>query len=203
MLSALVKGGTSQGMNHQGSVFLHTGRLLLRPYRYGDEVQMYRNWASDEEVCRHLTWAPHSSLEMTRQVVADWTASAINDRFYHWGITLEEELIGDIAVVNWHEKHREAEIGYCLGKAWWGRGIMPEALTSVIHYLFDTVGFHRVTLSHGADNPASGRVMQKAGLQYEGTQRQAVPRRDGTWGDKALYGAVNGPWQKAQRREVL
>lgn len=187
-------------MNHQGTVFLRTGRLLLRPYQYGDEAMMYRNWASDEAVCRYLTWPPHQSQEQTRKLVEDWVALSINDRFYHWGITLDDLLIGDIAVTSWHEKNQDAQIGYCLGRAWWGQGIMPEALASVIHYLFDTVGFHRVTLCHDTDNPTSGRVMQKAGLQYEGTQRQALPRHDGTWGDKALYGAVNGPWQKTQRR---
>ncbi len=190
-------------MNHQGTAFLHTGRLLLRPYRDGDAEDMFRNWATDEAVCRHLTWAPHPNIDFTRHLVADWTASGINDRYYHWGITLNDELIGDIAVVNYSDQHRQAEIGYCLGRAWWGQDIMPEALSSVIHYLFDTIGFHRVTLMHDTDNPASGRVMQKAGLQYEGTMRQAILRRDGTWADKAVYGAVNGPWQQAQRRATV
>lgn len=187
-------------MNHAGTAFLHTGRLLLRPYRRGDEEAMFRNWASDEAVCRYLTWPPHENVDVTRAIVDEWTNSVINDRVYHWGITLRDELIGDIAVVSWNEQHRFAEIGYCLGRAWWGQGYVTEALRSVIHYLFETVGFHRASLSHDGDNPASGRVMQKAGLQYEGTQRQAVLRRDGTWGDKVLYGAVNGPWQRTQRR---
>lgn len=187
-------------MNHQGTAFLHTGRLLLRPYRDGDAEAMYLNWASDERVCRHLTWPPHESLAFTRRLVEDWTASAMNDHFYHWGITLEDQLIGDISVVRWSEQHQFAEIGYCLGYAWWGQGFMTEALASVIHYLFDTVGFHRVSLAHDTCNPASGRVMQKAGLQYEGTQWQALKRQDGTWADLALYSAINSPWQEAQRR---
>ena len=187
-------------MNHTGTAFLHTERLLLRPYQRGDEEAMFRNWANDEEVCRFLPWPPHGSIEVTREVVREWTDSAVNDRVYHWGITLNDELIGDIAVVNWHEKHMDAEIGYCLGRAWWGQGYITEALRSVMHYLFETVGFHRISLAHDAQNRASGRVMQKAGLQYEGTLREAVLRRDGTWTDRIMYGAVNGPWQQKQRR---
>lgn len=185
-------------LNHQGTAVLKRGNLVLRPYITGDETAMFRNWASDEEVCRYLTWTPHADADQTRALVQDWASSYMSDCFYHWGITLDGELIGDIAVVRWSEANREAEIGYCLGRAWWGQGIMTRALKAVMHYLFDTVGFHRITLRHEAGNPASGRVMQKAGLRYEGTLAEATRRRDGTFCDLCVYGALKHTWPGAR-----
>ena len=62
-------------------------------------------------------------------------------------------------------------MGYCIGRKWWGQEIMPEALKAVITYFFDEVGFNRVAASHDSDNPKSGRVMEKAGMKFEGVLR--------------------------------
>ncbi len=181
-------------LTHKGTQVLRSERLLLRPYTEQDGEMMFRNWANDEEVCRYLTWAPHGDIEVTHNIVRDWAACNINDRCYHWGITLAGELIGDIAVVRWNEQTQCAAIGYCLGRAWWGQGIMTEALTAVMTYLFDEIGFHRIQLEHDHENPASGRVMRKAGMRLEGCLKDAVKRRDGSFGDKCIYGAIRGQW---------
>ena len=68
---------------------------------------------------------------------------------------------------------RWAELGWVLGRAWWGRGIMPEAARRVLDLLFDEAGFERVTAKHDTENPKSGRVMQKIGMTYEGTLRRS------------------------------
>ena len=73
---------------------------------------------------------------------------------------------------------------------------MTEALTAALEYLLHTVGFHRVQMRHDALNPASGRVMQKCGLQLEGTLRGFKRRQDGTWADIRLYAALAESWQK-------
>ena len=84
------------------------------------------------------------------------------------------------------EKLESAELGWCIGKAWWGRGIMPEAGAAVIAYLFDEVGLNRVAARHDVRNPKSGRVMQKLGMTQEGVLRQAGHCNAGT-GDIAVY----------------
>ena len=76
------------------------------------------------------------------------------------------------------------------------QGLMTEALTAALEYLLHTVGFHRVQMRHDALNPASGRVMQKCGLQLEGTLRGFKRRQDGTWADIRLYAALAESWQK-------
>jgi [ribosomal protein S5]-alanine N-acetyltransferase len=176
---------------HKGTQALTTFRLELRAYLDSDCDMMYANWASDPEVTKYLTWNTHTDIQATRAVVAEWTQTYASPTVYHWGITLKSELIGDIAVVRWSEDHEWCELGYCLCRRYWGKGIMTEALSAVIRYLFDEIGFHRVQLRHDNLNMASGRVMQKAGLRYEGAMKEACRRKDGTWADIILYGLIN------------
>ena len=190
-------------LNHRGTDTIKTQRLVLRPYLDGDGDAMYLNWANDEEVCRYLTWAPHKSVLDSRRIVNDWAACYSSECYYHWALTRDGELVGDIAVVRWNEQNEEAEIGYCLSRRLWGQGIMTEALRAVSLYLFDSIGFHRVMLRHDRENPASGRVMQKAGFRYEGCMKEAARRRDGTWADLCLYGATRADFQNNMEEQAL
>ena len=83
------------------------------------------------------------------------------------------EPIGSISAVHIKEKTSCATIGYCMSRAHWGKGIMTEALSAVIAFFFDEVGINRVEAEHDPNNPASGRVMEKSGMTFEGTSRQA------------------------------
>lgn len=163
-------------MDHIGTKALQTPRLLLRRYTPGDAQSMYDNWACDPEVTRYLTWPVHASVEVTRGLIEnDWVPAYDKPDTYHWGLELKQAgtLIGDIAVVRINENIAEAELGWCMGKAWWGNGYMPEAARAVLGYLFDEVGFNRVMAVHDVNNPKSGRVMQKIGMTFEGVHRQA------------------------------
>ena len=82
-----------------------------------------------------------------------------------------------------------AHIGYCMGSKWWGQGIMPEALAAVIRFFFERVGVNRVESCHDVNNPNSGRVMVKCGMQYEGTLRQSGWNNQGV-SDRAFYGIL-------------
>ena len=83
-------------------------------------------------------------------------------------------MIGDISVVDIDEDINACEVGYVLSKRYWGRGLMTEALQEVLSYLLKEADFNRVTADFVTDNPASGRVMAKAGMIYEETFRKAV-----------------------------
>ena len=61
-------------LHHKGTVTIETDRLILRPFAMEDAEAMYRNWASDDEVSKHLTWPTHSSLEISKMVLTDWTS---------------------------------------------------------------------------------------------------------------------------------
>ena len=162
-------------MNHKGTARLETDRLILRRFVMEDAGDMYRNWASEDEVTKFLTWPAHAGIEVSREVLRNWTASYGKPDFYNWAVELKEtgRVIGNLSVVRVREDTECAELGYCLGTRWWGQGIMPEAGKEVVRYLFEEAGFSRIAAAHAKDNPKSGRVMQKIGMSYEGTLRKA------------------------------
>ena len=163
-------------LHHKGTVTIETDRLILRRFALEDAEAMYRNWASDDEVTKHLTWPTHSGVEISKMVLTDWTSHYPEPDFYNWAIVLKEngpEPIGNISVVGINKEVDAATMGYCMSRAHWRKGIMAEALTAVIAFLFDEVGFNRIEADHDPNNPASGRVMEKSGMRHEGILRQA------------------------------
>ena len=169
-------------MEHCGTVTLETERLLLRRFTLADAEPMFRNWASDREVTTFLTWPAHADVEVTKQVLRGWVSSYPNERFYQWAIVPKknaDEPIGSISVVALREDIAMAEIGYCIGRAWWNRGCTSEALKAVMDFMFDRVGANRVQADHDTRNPHSGLVMQKCGMKYEGTMRGAARNNQG------------------------
>lgn len=178
-------------MNRIGTQPLATRRLVLRRFTVEDTEAMYRNWASDPEATRYLTWPCHPSPEATTALLEDWVRQYEDGSVFSWAIQSKEtgEPIGSIAVVKLEERVDAAEIGYCLGRAFWGQGLMTEALRAVMAFLFDKGEIRRITARHDARNPASGRVMQKAGMRYEGTLRQAGRNNQGIY-DLICYGAL-------------
>ena len=160
-------------MKKPGTQTIETRRLILRQFRPEDAEDMFTAWASDQEVTRFLTWPPHSDAGATRALLENWVRQYTDGGYFNWGIEWKENgrLIGNISVVRLDEETDSAEIGYCLGRAHWGHGFMPEALRAVMDYLFDTAEVNRIAACHDVSNPRSGRVMEKAGMKREGVLR--------------------------------
>lgn len=179
-----------------GTKTIETSRLVLRRLTLNDAQAMYDNWACDPEVTKYLTWQTNESVSVTEAVLSDWIPQYENANYYHWGITLkgdESSPIGTIGVVSMDEKVCKAHIGYCIGKAWWHKGIMSEALEAVIKYLFEKIGFNRIDSRHDPRNPNSGEVMKKCGMKYEGTQIQSDWNNQGIC-DCAYYAILAEDW---------
>lgn len=168
-------------MNHIGTKKIETSRLILRPFCPEDAKPMFRNWASDAEVTRFLTWPTHVSEEVSRKVLEGWAKENDNPENYQWAIELKElgEPIGSISVVKKDDRTRSADIGYCIGKSWWGQGITAEALNAVLAFLFEEVGMNCVRACHDPRNPNSGKVMKKCGMTLEGIFRAAGVNNQG------------------------
>ncbi len=169
-------------MKNCGTQRIETDRLILRRYKIEDADAMYKNWASDSEVTKFLTWQPHPSVDVSRSIIEDWLKEYSDEKYYQWAIVLKDngnEPIGGISVVHMNEDISMVHIGYCLGRAWWRRGIMSEALKAVTDFMFDTVEVNRVEARHDPRNPNSGKVMQKCGMKYEGTLRSADRNNQG------------------------
>ena len=178
-------------MKHQGTKKIETRRRILRQFTLNDAEQMYRNWASDGEVTRYLTWTPHESVEETKSLLKEWIDDYKKPEKYEWCIELKEigEPIGSIGVVGIREKIGAMEIGYCISEAYWHQGITSEAFEAVIAYLTKEVGARRIESRHDTRNPYSGKVMEKCGLKYEGTKIQGDWNNSGIC-DCAFYGMV-------------
>ena len=177
-------------MDHQGTVRLETERLILRPFTNGDAEAAFANWTGDPEVTRFLTWPAHADIGVTRSVIGSWVERYPKPDFYNWAIELKGlgKPVGSIAVV-WSQDDgpvRIATLGYCLGRAWWGQGLMPEAARAVIDFLFDRVGYTVIQARHDVNNPKSGRVMSKAGMTRVGVLRRAGVNNQGVV-DEVLY----------------
>lgn len=152
---------------------LETDRLILREFKIDDAEAMYRNWATDPECCKYLAWDVHQNLDETKSVIQKWI-DEYQKGSYQWVVELKEnhEIIGSITVVRVHEEHKTAEIGYCYGSKFWHHGYATEALRCVIEYLLNECGFYLVECGHISGNPASGRVMQKAGMKQDAILRE-------------------------------
>ncbi len=163
-------------MNHLGTIYLETNRMILRRFQLDDAMAMFYNWTSDEEVTKYLTWPPHNSIDITHEILQNWISSYQNKDYYQWAIVPKEsngEPIGSIGVNVYDHNIKMAQIGYCIGKRWWYKGIAAESLECVINFLLHEVGFHRIEAKHDTNNPNSGAVMRKCGMKYEGTLRKA------------------------------
>lgn len=166
-------------LTHKGTQTIHTDRLVLRRLTIDDAAAMFRNWAGDDEVTRYLTWPAHQSEDISRMILDLWVRDYARSDFYQWGITIDGELVGTISVVNQNNDVEKMEIGYCIGRNWWHKGITSEALAAVINYLFDEVGARRIESRHDPRNPNSGAVMRKCGMKYEGTLRRSDRNNQG------------------------
>ncbi len=187
-------------LTHKGTQTIETPRLILRKAQRSDAEPMFCNWASDPQVTKFLTWPTYESLDNAYPILDLWIKEYENPAFYQWMIVLKEvgEPIGSISVVRRNEIIGEAEIGYCLGSAWWHKGIMTEALNAVMAFLFEQVGMNRVAARHDANNPHSGGVMQKCGMVYEGTMRAADRNNQGIC-DVVQYSMLKREWEEHKK----
>ncbi len=182
-------------MLHKGTQTIQTDRLVLRKYETSDAEGMYRNWVTDREVTRFWGWEPHKSIEETRALLQTWVEDGQRADVYHWIIVLRssDEPIGYLYLNEIVCEKKSCAIHYLLSRPYWNKGYMTEAVKGVIEFAFKTVGFKTIHSRHHVDNPASGRVLSKAGMQYIGTQHRTFPDYESLSGDYLLYSIEDQP----------
>ena len=169
---------------------LSTARLRLRAFTLADAPSV-RRLAGEREVADTTLSIPHPYGE---GVAEAWIASLAGE--YGRGeqavfaITEQatEALVGAIGLVL-RPAHHRAEMGYWVGRPYWGRGYATEAAAAMLHYGFTQLSLNRIHACHFARNPASGRVLEKIGMRREGVSRQHVRRWD-RFEDLVQYGIV-------------
>lgn len=152
---------------------IKTKRLLLRKLRSDDAESIFKNWASDSEVAKYVTWNVHKDINETKAILDMWLAEYDNGKCYRYGIEnkADGELIGMIDVVGYH--HGNPVIGYCSCRRYWGNGYMTEALGAVMKELAED-GFDTFVIEAADDNVASNKVILKNGFKLVGKREDRL-----------------------------
>jgi [ribosomal protein S5]-alanine N-acetyltransferase len=179
---------------------LGTARLVLRAFATEDAPTV-RRLAGEWEVARTMLSIPHPYGDgVAEQWISSHRAEFERDEAVHFAVTLRErgKLCGACGLVI-NANDANAELGYWIAAPYWGRGYATEAAREVVRYGFEELRLHRVYAAHFGNNPASGRVLAKIGMSYEGTLREHH-RKYGDYEDRVAYGLLVGEWRTAQRQ---
>jgi ribosomal-protein-alanine N-acetyltransferase len=165
---------------------LETERLILRRLELSDAPLVFE-YMKDREIALNTLLIPYPYPDGAAE---DWIngtqeAEEHGDDFTFAVTRKADGLFMGACGVHRIPEHQRAEIGYWLGKPHWGQGYMSEAARRVIQFGFEELGLNRIYAGYFTRNPASRRVMEKAGMTYEGTYRQNVLK----WGDFVDVGA--------------
>ncbi len=160
-------------LTHTGTAVIETHRLLLRRFTNEDAATMLRNWIADENVQPLYGEPVYSTHTAVRELLDKYIASYEREDYYRWAVIEKAsgECIGQIAYFLVDSKNHFAEIEYCIGTAFQGRGYATEATKAVIAYGFDAINLHKVQICVRPANKPSVRVIEKCGFTYEGTLR--------------------------------
>lgn len=154
------------------NIRIETERLILRPWRESDLNDLYE-YASVPGVGEMAGWRHHKSVEESHRILSSFI-------FHKKTFALEYKengkVIGSLGLEEMEPDPLTGgkygrEIGYVLSKDYWGRGLMPEAVSAVIHYCFHVLSYDYLTCGHFVHNQRSRRVIEKSGFRYLGTSR--------------------------------
>lgn len=165
---------------------LETERLILRPWNENDLDDLYA-YASVEGVGEMAGWPHHTSKETSKRILDEFIAEKCIFAIEHKN---DRRVIGSLGLhVSQFDCPEGAdltvkEIGYVLSKAYWGRGLMPEAVKAVINYCFQTLNIDALTVGHFAQNNQSRRVIEKCGFEYWKDNEYYSKQLDKTFADK-------------------
>lgn len=188
-------------MEHKGTQPLETQRLLLRRFALDDLESFYHNCLSDYEVWRWTSYDQVDCLEDVQKKAGlftpNWFAAYDRPDRYSWAVSLKPDgqAIGRVFGMHPDDRAQEVELAYELGRSYWGRGLMTEAVQEALRFFFEDVGFFRVYCYHADQNPASGRVMEKCGMRREGVMKLACRCNGGRF-DKVNYALLREEYLK-------
>ena len=185
-----------------GQPTLQTQRLMLRPFSLQD-VSIVTKLAGEKEIAATTLFIPHPYEEKdAREWISTHAHAFQEDKAAIFAIVINsnKQFCGAIGLGIDRENDR-AEMGYWIGKPYWNKGYCTEAAKAILRYGFTTLKLHRICADHFKSNPASGRVMKKIGMVYEGCRRHHVKKWE-KFEDLEQYGLLNTDWQKTFGRKL-
>ena len=155
-------------MNKLETPIIEIDRLLLRPFTFGDIQEVYDCWQSDADVARYMMWESSEDIEKAKEFINFELSMLQDDKWFRWCIVdkMSKNIYGT-CLVYFNDDENCWDISYNLGKKYWGKGYMTEAMKSAMDYISDIVGVKEYIAAHAIENTASGRVIEKLGFQYE------------------------------------
>ena len=177
---------------------LETKRLILRRITVRDAKDIFA-YSKDAEVARHVLWSAQKDISEAKDYCRFMMKRYRCDQPSSWGIIdkATNRLVGTIGYMDHNEDNATVEVGYSLARWLWNGGYMTEALARVIAYTFEAMDINRIEAQHELENPSSGRVMEKCGMQKEGVLRQRLYNK-GRYVDVALYAIIKEDYNKAK-----
>lgn len=141
---------------------INTERLYLRQFSTSDSEKAYDNWMSDPDVTEFLSWDTHKGPDESKRTISGWVYS-YEFGTMDWCITLKPHLepIGSITAVQDFPDKRYCELGYCISKDQWNKGIMTEALRAVTLYIFKNTDYQWIQARCDSENHQSRRCLEK------------------------------------------
>jgi len=158
---------------------------------------MYENWIGDQEIQSGYGEPVYDDVGLIRDLLDKWLVAYRSDEFYRWAIVLKENQanIGQIAFCHVDLEHNFADLEYCLGRSYQGKGYAGEALAAVISFTFEQTGLNRLQAFHRGRNVSSARLLQQSALLYEGTLKQSFYYSDtGEYDDRVYYGITRADY---------
>ena len=176
-------------MKYIGTKMIETERLILRKIKLEDAYIAFENWCNSDEVDKYVLWKKHENVEVTLKQFSSWIEDYENLKTYRWIVELKSthDLIGTIDVSKRFINFSSCEIGYCYSDKYWNKGYATEALQAAIKFLFEECDVDLINAEFMENNPASGRVMQKVGMKYEGVLRSRVIDKNNLRNDLISY----------------
>jgi ribosomal-protein-alanine N-acetyltransferase len=150
---------------------VETERLVLRVPVMEDAAAMLESYARDPEVTRYLTWKPLQSLEEAERAIRSRVEGWQKGVSFSWTILLKESgaLVGTVSL---RPQGPRLNMGFLVARPYWGRGYTTEAARPVVEWALAQPGVYRVSAVCDTENLASARVLEKIGMQLEGTLRR-------------------------------
>jgi RimJ/RimL family protein N-acetyltransferase len=148
---------------------IQTARLTLRRPRVADATAIFNNYASDPEATRFLTWRPHANVEPIESWLNGLTDTWGRGQELSWVICHGSSVSAPepIGMISLRLAGFKAELGYVIGRAYWGQGLMPEAVRAIVALCFRE-SLYRVAAFCDVENARSARVLEKVGMVREG-----------------------------------
>lgn len=174
---------------------LRGSQVILR-WLTADDVGALHEIFSDPEVARYLAIPRHQSRADTESFLDGIHEGFRTLSLYQWGIERSGRVIGTCTLGGIDWENRRAEIGFALGRASWGQGLMPDALGALIDHSFEDMGLHRIEADVDPRNGASLRLLEKLGFRREGYLRERY-LKDGEVQDSVLLGLLRQDYLEA------